>query len=602
MGRKRKRDLTKDHSDEGIEDNRPEKKIKVEVDSSHVNGKDGQNHLIQSKPVKKENINEEELAENYIKYNIEGYKNLYDRILIDDVNQRGYVHKASKKDTDSIELNDAGYHKHAAYNDDLKFVHVKNEGTPSDMLLLTKLKKVYTMQLPNMGHFYISKLVFDVTHRSLVAMKSGNIVGGITYKPFGKAFIEIAFVAVDGTYQIRGCGRLLMNNLKRIMARDEKIYRFLTYADNEAVGYFQKMGFSVDVTCPKVRYKDYIKTYEGVTLMECIIRDDIQYWDFTHTLTHHQKQLMDRINHYLVGRREHMIAASQADTDGDAHPIVFDGNFALCNGLTAENLEDGTNPNPMPEPEDEVEDKKEEEEDDDSRSGTPEDLEPVKRKRGRPRSRKPKKQPKDPNATAASVPINPSSSRKVITFTENAKYTIEHYTGSIYPGLYFENSSCFTEYPARPSKRVEHLSSIPGLKKSLGFHLIDQVDVSTIQQLRQHFRAVIDNVKKQEASEIFRKPVKGVDDYDEYIRKKLGSYPIDITLIETRLNQGFYRRKEVFIQDWLRMFQNCREYNGASSSYGETANQCEKAFFKQMTRLKIISNKQAAKLMTKPKT
>ena len=56
-------------------------------------------------------------------------------------------------------------------------------------------------------------------------------------------------------------------------------YRFLTYADNFAIGYFKKQGFTKEISLDEKRYKGYIKDYDGGTLMECVIRTDINYLD-----------------------------------------------------------------------------------------------------------------------------------------------------------------------------------------------------------------------------------------------------------------------------------------------------------------------------------
>lgn len=52
---------------------------------------------------------------------------------------------------------------------------------------------------------------------------------------------------------------------------------FLTYADNYAIGYFQKQGFSKQVVMPKDRWIGYIKDYDGGTLMECYIHPAMDY-------------------------------------------------------------------------------------------------------------------------------------------------------------------------------------------------------------------------------------------------------------------------------------------------------------------------------------
>ena len=52
-------------------------------------------------------------------------------------------------------------------------------------------------------------------------------------------FGEIAFLAVTGNEQVRGLGTRLMNHLKSY-CQSINIFRFLTYADNYAIGYFKK--------------------------------------------------------------------------------------------------------------------------------------------------------------------------------------------------------------------------------------------------------------------------------------------------------------------------------------------------------------------------
>ena len=76
--------------------------------------------------------------------------------------------------------------------------------------------------------------------------------------------------------QIKGFGTILMNNLKR-HAQVEGLEYFLTYADNYAIGYFQKQGFSKSISMPKDRWHGYIKDYDGATLVECYIHPGIDY-------------------------------------------------------------------------------------------------------------------------------------------------------------------------------------------------------------------------------------------------------------------------------------------------------------------------------------
>jgi hypothetical protein len=47
------------------------------------------------------------------------------------------------------------------------------------------------------------------------------------------------------------------------------IFHLLTYADEFAIGYFKKQGFSMNIALAKKQYFGYIKDYEGATLMGC---------------------------------------------------------------------------------------------------------------------------------------------------------------------------------------------------------------------------------------------------------------------------------------------------------------------------------------------
>ena len=74
----------------------------------------------------------------------------------------------------------------------------------------------------------------------------------------------------------QGYGTRLMNHLKEAV-KSEGITDFVTYADNYAVGYFQKQGFTKVVTTARERWYGYIKDYDGGTLMECAIHSEVNY-------------------------------------------------------------------------------------------------------------------------------------------------------------------------------------------------------------------------------------------------------------------------------------------------------------------------------------
>ena len=79
---------------------------------------------------------------------------------------------------------------------ELKWEVIKNDGSERSSRLLVALKNIFSKQLPNMPKEYIVRLVFDSRHHSMLCMKQGNVIGGITYRPFPKQrMAEIAFCA-----------------------------------------------------------------------------------------------------------------------------------------------------------------------------------------------------------------------------------------------------------------------------------------------------------------------------------------------------------------------------------------------------------------------
>lgn len=154
--------------------------------------------------------------------------------------------------------------------------------SPVASILLIGLKNLFQKQLPKMPREYITRLVLDKNHISMPIVKRGwKVVGGICYRPFeSRGFAEIVFCAVDSSEQVKGYGSHLMNALKDHVRRAHNgITTFLTYADNYAVGYFKKQGFSKEITYPRERWVGYIKDYEGGTIMQCTMLPKVQYAD-----------------------------------------------------------------------------------------------------------------------------------------------------------------------------------------------------------------------------------------------------------------------------------------------------------------------------------
>ncbi|XP_042428031.1 histone acetyltransferase GCN5-like isoform X2 [Zingiber officinale] len=185
----------------------------------------------------------------------------------------------------------------------LKFLCYANDGVDEHMIWLIGLKNIFARQLPNMPKEYIVRLVMDRSHKSMMVIRHNQVVGGITYRPYAsQRFGEIAFCAITSDEQVKGYGTRLMNHLKQHARDVDGLTHFLTYADNNAVGYFVKQvasiepstfhGFTKEITLEKERWHGYIKDYDGGILMECKIDLKLPYTDLA-TMIRRQRQAID---------------------------------------------------------------------------------------------------------------------------------------------------------------------------------------------------------------------------------------------------------------------------------------------------------------------
>lgn len=189
---------------------------------------------------------------------------------------------------------------------------ISNDGSSVNYILLTALKNIFQKQLPKMPREYITRLIYDRSHKSLLICRRQTtvnnteedpelapevrealrlvVVGGITYKPFtDRGFVEIVFCAISSTEQVKGYGSYLMNHMKEQAKREgPKVQHFLTYADNYAVGYFQKQGFTKEISLDRSVWAGYIKDYDGGTLMQCTFVPNIDYMN-VYSILHAQK-------------------------------------------------------------------------------------------------------------------------------------------------------------------------------------------------------------------------------------------------------------------------------------------------------------------------
>lgn len=165
----------------------------------------------------------------------------------------------------------------AEYEDNLQYKLVTNDGTDQALIWLTMARNIFHRELAQMPEDYISKLVFNRYHYTLVLLKEGLVYGGICFRPFfDRDFAEIAFCAVSSVQQIRGFGAHLMAQVKTYL-QALNIHNILTYADNSAVGYFKRQGFTLQINFNPEIWQKCIKDYQGATLIHCRINPKVDY-------------------------------------------------------------------------------------------------------------------------------------------------------------------------------------------------------------------------------------------------------------------------------------------------------------------------------------
>uniref|UniRef100_H2Z2H5 histone acetyltransferase n=1 Tax=Ciona savignyi TaxID=51511 RepID=H2Z2H5_CIOSA len=178
----------------------------------------------------------------------------------------------------------------------IEFHVVANCADASRQILtwLVEIQNVFARQLPRMPRDYIARLVFDTRHRTLALVKEGRVIGGICFRMFPtQRFTEIVFCAVTSNEQVKGYGTHLMNHLKEYHIK-QVMYHFLTYADEYAIGYFKKQGFSKEIKVQRSGYVGYIKDYEGATLMGCELNPRIPYTEFSNIIRK-QKEIVKKL-------------------------------------------------------------------------------------------------------------------------------------------------------------------------------------------------------------------------------------------------------------------------------------------------------------------
>lgn len=83
-----------------------------------------------------------------------------------------------------------------------------------------------------------------------------------------------------------------------------KVEYLMTYADNLALGYFRKQGFTKDCRMPTERWKGYIKDYEGGTMMECYVHPTIDYSKISEIIKRQKEFVIQKIKELSINNHK----------------------------------------------------------------------------------------------------------------------------------------------------------------------------------------------------------------------------------------------------------------------------------------------------------
>ncbi|KAI4131918.1 MAG: hypothetical protein LQ338_001000 [Usnochroma carphineum] len=189
-------------------------------------------------------------------------------------------------------------------NGEIEFRVVNNDNERESLIILTGLKCIFQKQLPKMPKDYIARL----GNIGIFLVGGADRIRGITYRPFNaRQFAEIVFCAISSDQQVKGYGAHLMSHLKDYVKATSPIQHFLTYADNYAIGYFKKQGFTKEITLEKPRWMGYIKDYEGGTIMQCTMVPKIRYLEAGRMLLKQKEAVLAKIRAFS---KSHIVHAA----------------------------------------------------------------------------------------------------------------------------------------------------------------------------------------------------------------------------------------------------------------------------------------------------
>ncbi|KAL1529745.1 hypothetical protein AB1Y20_000681 [Prymnesium parvum] len=168
-----------------------------------------------------------------------------------------------------------------------ELVVLSNDGMGlQDIELLLEVLDVIDSSLPLIGRVNAAKLIFAPDHQALVLTRTTEharrVLGAIVIKPHrARGFLEIAFCVVRKEEQRSGVGSRIIRRLKEHAVENLHILHLLTYADDSAITFFEKLGFDDPMReedpqngMPINRFHWGISHYIGSQLRQCVLDPD----------------------------------------------------------------------------------------------------------------------------------------------------------------------------------------------------------------------------------------------------------------------------------------------------------------------------------------
>lgn len=136
-------------------------------------------------------------------------------------------------------------------------------------ILKLSLIEVLAEVLPAIGVQEFVYHLFNLNRSAIVLMKKNCVIATVVYVVhYDYNLIELIFFCVAANEQLKGYGNTLMTLAKSVFVQKHKIDRVVTFADVNAVKFFQKHKFTFDSRLTESESK-IIGHYKHAKLMQC---------------------------------------------------------------------------------------------------------------------------------------------------------------------------------------------------------------------------------------------------------------------------------------------------------------------------------------------